>query len=94
MWNDALKLRLVLRIASEELGISDADMESRLTDLAVLLPELAGRLANAPPRLVARLAADTAGKQLPWDTGKIQGNTLFVLVTASTVAFAADAAPS
>ncbi|EFJ50641.1 hypothetical protein VOLCADRAFT_120611 [Volvox carteri f. nagariensis] len=63
-WNDDLKTRLIKRIASDELGISDEDMDERLQQLGALLPGLQSRLAkvswgSAPPKLVARLAANT-----------------------------------
>lgn len=58
-WNDDLKLRVIKRIASEELGISDEEMEWRLEQLHFLLPDLHQRLAGAPPKLVARLCAHT-----------------------------------
>ena len=38
MWNDELKVALIKRIASDELGISDEEMEWRLDQLATLLP--------------------------------------------------------
>lgn len=65
-WDDELKLRLIKRIASEELGISDEEMEWRLQQLALLLPDLHSRLAGAPPKLVARLCAyiDTIGHRI------------------------------
>ncbi|KAF8068392.1 hypothetical protein HT031_002081 [Scenedesmus sp. PABB004] len=59
MWNDDLKLRLIKRIASQELGVSDADLEARLQALYNLLPDLAARLVKAPPKRVAQLAAST-----------------------------------
>ncbi|GLC45449.1 hypothetical protein PLESTB_000617100 [Pleodorina starrii] len=58
-WNDDLKVRLIKRIASDELGISDSEMDERLQELGTLLPGLQARLAKAPPKLVARLAANT-----------------------------------
>ncbi|KXZ47268.1 hypothetical protein GPECTOR_36g120 [Gonium pectorale] len=58
-WNDDLKLRLIKRIAGDELGISDAEMDERLQQLGALLPGLESRLGKAPPKLVARLAANT-----------------------------------
>ncbi|KAG2492574.1 hypothetical protein HYH03_009235 [Edaphochlamys debaryana] len=57
-WNDDLKYRLIKRIASDELGLSDSDMDERMQQLGALLPGLQRRLGNAPPKLVARLAAD------------------------------------
>lgn len=59
MWNDDLKLRLIKRIAADELGLSDAELEGRLQQLGALLPGLEARLAKAPAKLVARLAANT-----------------------------------
>ncbi|GIL52045.1 hypothetical protein Vafri_8009 [Volvox africanus] len=58
-WNDDLKTRLIKRIASDELGVSDGEMDERLQQLGALLPGLQSRLARAPPKLVARLAANT-----------------------------------
>ncbi|GIL83712.1 hypothetical protein Vretimale_10507 [Volvox reticuliferus] len=58
-WNDDLKTRLIKRIASDELGISDDEMDERLQQLGALLPGLQSRLAKAPPKLVARLAVNT-----------------------------------
>jgi len=57
VWSDQLKLRLVTRIASEQLGVSEGEVTSRLATLATLLPGLESRLAGAPAKLVARLAA-------------------------------------
>ncbi|KAJ9534923.1 hypothetical protein QJQ45_029583 [Haematococcus lacustris] len=45
------------RVASDELGVSDEEMEWRLQQLAVLLPGLVPRLLRAPAKLVARAAA-------------------------------------
>ncbi|KAG2446366.1 hypothetical protein HXX76_000952 [Chlamydomonas incerta] len=57
-FTDDLKVRLIKRVASDELGISDEEMESRLQQLGALLPGLESRLGKAPPKLVARLAAN------------------------------------
>ncbi|PNW77033.1 hypothetical protein CHLRE_10g419500v5 [Chlamydomonas reinhardtii] len=58
-FTDDFKVRLIKRVASDELGISDEEMESRLQQLGALLPGLESRLGKAPPKLVARLAAST-----------------------------------
>lgn len=47
------------RIASQELGISEAEFEDCLATLCNLLPDLAPRLAKAPPQRLAQLAAAT-----------------------------------
>ncbi|MEW5301569.1 MAG: hypothetical protein WDW36_004422 [Sanguina aurantia] len=55
-WNSDLRLRLIKRFAADELDISEPELEDRLSQLAVLLPDLHSRLAAAPPQLVAKLA--------------------------------------
>jgi hypothetical protein len=47
------------RIAAQELGISEAEFEDSLATLSNLLPDLAPRLAKAPPQRLAQLAAAT-----------------------------------
>lgn len=47
------------RIASQELGISEEELEERLQTLSNLLPDLAPRLIKAPPQQLAQLAAGT-----------------------------------
>ncbi|WIA10616.1 hypothetical protein OEZ85_010798 [Tetradesmus obliquus] len=59
MWSDDLKLRLIKRIASQELQVSEDELEDRLQQLYNLLPDLASRLVKAPPKRVAQLAAST-----------------------------------
>lgn len=59
VWHDQLKLRLIKRIASEQLGISEDGLDAKLEEVAVLLPDLADRLAIGSPTWVARLAANT-----------------------------------
>lgn len=59
LWNDDIKMRFVKRIASQELGISEAEFEDCLATLCNLLPDLAPRLAKAPPQRLAQLAAAT-----------------------------------
>lgn len=46
------------RFAADELEISEPELEARLSQLAVLLPDLHSRLAAAPPQLVAKLAGE------------------------------------
>ena len=58
VWSSELKLRLIKKIASDECGIDEADMDNRLSLLANLLPGLEQKLSSAPPTLVAKLAAD------------------------------------
>lgn len=60
VWDDDLKVRLIKRIASDELGISEEEMDWRLKQLTALLPGLEARLIRAPPKLIARLAAHTS----------------------------------
>ncbi|KAL6754146.1 hypothetical protein V8C86DRAFT_2710111 [Haematococcus lacustris] len=57
IWHDDFKVQLIRRVASDELGVSDEEMEWRLQQLAVLLPGLVPRLLRAPAKLVARAAA-------------------------------------
>jgi hypothetical protein len=47
------------RVASDQLGISEAELDARLQEVAVLLPDLTSRLAGAPVDMVVRLAAST-----------------------------------
>lgn len=63
MWNDDLKARLLKRVAADELGISDEEMEARVQRVQLLLPDIRQKLASMPPKLVARLAAQV--EQLP-----------------------------
>lgn len=44
-------------VASQELGVTEEELEERLASLAVLLPDLAPRLVQAPPERVAAMAA-------------------------------------
>jgi hypothetical protein len=57
MWNDDLKLRLIKRVASQELHVSEEELEERLQHVVNLLPDLADRLFKAPPKQVAALAS-------------------------------------
>ncbi|GIL52047.1 hypothetical protein Vafri_8009 [Volvox africanus] len=50
-WNDDLKTRLIKRIASDELGVSDGEMDERLQQLGALLPGLQSRLARVRIRV-------------------------------------------
>jgi len=59
LWSSELKVQLIRRIASDELGISEEEMAWRMDQLLLLLPGLAQRLARAPPKLVARAATHT-----------------------------------
>eukprot|EP00878_Enallax_costatus_P027132 GHUV01029183.1.p1 GENE.GHUV01029183.1~~GHUV01029183.1.p1 ORF type:complete len:231 (+),score=57.23 GHUV01029183.1:271-963(+) len=59
MWDDELKLRLIKRVASQELKITEAELEERIQQLTNLLPDLANRLVNFPAMRVAQLAANT-----------------------------------
>mmetsp|Transcript_25853 Transcript_25853/g.70125 ORF Transcript_25853/g.70125 Transcript_25853/m.70125 type:complete len:274 (+) Transcript_25853:1986-2807(+) len=61
VWNDGLKVALIKRVAASELQLSDEQMDQRLEQLAVLLPGLVPRLMNAPPKLVAKAAANVGG---------------------------------
>jgi hypothetical protein len=48
------------RVAAKQLGVSDEEMDARLSSLGALLPGgLAHRLARASPAMVARLASNT-----------------------------------
>lgn len=57
MWSDELKLRLIKRVASQELHITEEELEERLQQVFNLLPDLADRLVKAPPKRVAELAS-------------------------------------
>ncbi|KAF6256115.1 hypothetical protein COO60DRAFT_1640964 [Scenedesmus sp. NREL 46B-D3] len=59
LWNDDVKIRLVTRVAAQEPGMSEAELQDRLATLRNLLPDLAPRLAKAPPKRLAQLAAAT-----------------------------------
>ncbi|GBF93928.1 hypothetical protein Rsub_06177 [Raphidocelis subcapitata] len=59
VWNDDLKLRLIRRVASEQLGIPESEVDARLEQVVVLLPDLRARLAQAPADMAARLAGST-----------------------------------
>ncbi|KAI8469812.1 MAG: hypothetical protein J3K34DRAFT_422489 [Monoraphidium minutum] len=90
VWNDDLKARLIRRVASEQLGVSEADLDARLAEVVCLLPDLRGRLATAPADMVVRLAATTheiAGRLLRIkaafpraDAGAMVGNRLDLLL--------------
>ncbi|KAK9831855.1 hypothetical protein WJX81_002077 [Elliptochloris bilobata] len=58
VWNDDLKLRLIKRVAAEELGCREEDMEERLQSLQALLPDMVGRLPSMKPKLIAQLASN------------------------------------
>jgi hypothetical protein len=49
-WNDDLKLRLVKRMASQELGLTEAQLEERLQALFNLLPGGCLIVVRAPTR--------------------------------------------
>ncbi len=49
----------VQRVAAQQMGVSDEEMDWRLNQLANLLPGLVPTLLRAPPHLVARAAAHT-----------------------------------
>ena len=55
---------LLQRVAAEELGVSEEDMESRLQALQALLPDMVGRLPNLKPQLIAQLASDPQARPL------------------------------
>jgi hypothetical protein len=59
MWSDDLKMRLIKRIASQELHITEEELEQRLQQVFNLLPDLADRLVKADPKRVAALATST-----------------------------------
>jgi hypothetical protein len=46
------------RVASERLGLTDAELEQQLAAVAALAPDLAPRLPSAPVDMVVALAAD------------------------------------
>eukprot|EP00967_Tisochrysis_lutea_P100118 scaffold149079_cov18-Tisochrysis_lutea.AAC.1 len=56
-----MQVALIKRVAASELQLSDEQMDQRLEQLAVLLPGLVPRLMNAPPKLVAKAAANVGG---------------------------------
>ncbi|GAB4820638.1 hypothetical protein N2152v2_007684 [Parachlorella kessleri] len=58
MWNDELKLRLILRVVADQLHLSDEAVAERLRQLALLMPTLQQKLPAMKPQLIARLAAD------------------------------------
>lgn len=47
------------RAASEQLGISEGDLDQRLQEVITLLPDLASRLPSAPVNMVVKLAGST-----------------------------------
>eukprot|EP00878_Enallax_costatus_P007271 GHUV01007617.1.p1 GENE.GHUV01007617.1~~GHUV01007617.1.p1 ORF type:complete len:336 (+),score=49.15 GHUV01007617.1:280-1287(+) len=59
LWNDELKLRVVKHIASQELGIEDEELDSRLQTLCILVPDYASRLSKGSPQQLALLARNT-----------------------------------
>lgn len=66
VWTDAMKLRLLKKVAAAELQISEREFEVRLGQLTNLLPDLADLWQLASPKLVARLAfhVQTVGQRL------------------------------
>lgn len=60
LWNDGLKRRLVQFAAAQEASMTEADMGAALGRLAILVPELAPRLATLKPSLLAALASSPA----------------------------------
>eukprot|EP00775_Hariotina_reticulata_P005263 gene5263-5498_t len=59
-WTEANKARLVAIVAAQQLSLPTSEMEQRLDDLMLLLPDLAGKVPKLPPQLVAGLTADLA----------------------------------
>ncbi|CAD7699318.1 unnamed protein product [Ostreobium quekettii] len=55
MWNEGLKLRLVMKIASEELGMEEDHFQRQLEVMQQLLPGFGPRVATMPPKLIAAL---------------------------------------
>lgn len=58
LWNDDLKARMLKRVAADELGIPDDELEGRLQKVQLLVPEIRQKLGGMRPQLVARLAAE------------------------------------
>lgn len=58
---DAPKQRLLLLAAARAAGLPPPELESRLLQLAALLPDIRGTLLSLQPATLAALAADTAG---------------------------------
>jgi hypothetical protein len=51
------------RVAAEELGCSEEEMEERLSALQALLPDMVGRLPSMKPSLIAELASSPQVRQ-------------------------------
>lgn len=66
MWNNDLKLRLKSRIAAEKLNISNEEIENRLENLQILLPDISAKLPVMHPVTLTRLldSLDTLPQQL------------------------------
>ena len=58
VWSDDLKARLLQRVAAQQLGLPDEEVEARLQRLLTLLPALRPRLAAMRPATLAALARD------------------------------------
>jgi hypothetical protein len=54
VWNDDLKYRMIKRATSDELGISEEEVEDRLQFLANLLPGMQQRIVKMSAKMVAR----------------------------------------
>eukprot|EP00210_Caulerpa_lentillifera_P000689 g666.t1 len=55
IWTDQNKARLVQLIASDQLGISRSDLEQRVEELNILIPDIKSRFANLSPDLLIEL---------------------------------------
>jgi len=58
VWHDDLKARLYARVASEELNISEKELEQLLEQLRALLPDASEKLVNMPIKTLSRLIAE------------------------------------
>lgn len=54
VWNDDLKYRMIKRATSDELGITEEEVEDRLQFLANLLPGMQQRIVKMSAKMVAR----------------------------------------
>lgn len=58
VWSDDLKSRLLQRVAAQQLGLGDEEVDARLQRMLTLLPALRPRLASMRPATLAALARD------------------------------------
>ena len=60
---------LLQRVAADELGVTEEEVEARLARVSLLLPDIQQKLGSMRPQLVAQLAAEVEnlpGRRAVW----------------------------